>query len=371
MKKLLLKPMRGQAPGSAPPAAGEAVTIAVDLSRSKWVYVCRWAGQEQRRLSTPGELGHLQALVREYLQRGCPVQVIYEACGFGYEIAWWLNEQPGAQVVVVAPSTVEKAPGAGVKTDGIDAGALAFKGEKELLKAIYVPSRPQHQERQLSRTYERVLRDQRRQQTRLRLLLQAHGYTAAPDRRAGWSALASWLQQHQASLPPPLGLCVEELVGLRAATERSARRLRRELLAVAKRPPYAPVVEALGEQSGVGSFTAIRFLLEIGDIHRFARAAALVNYLGLTPREYSSGEMVRRGHVRKCGPGLLRAWLIQCAWAVVRTGRDRALCATFARLAPRRGRKRAIVAVARKLAVALRARWLAAEHAAAASRPAA
>lgn len=361
MNKLLLKPVHRQAPSGAPPVAGEQVIIAVDLSRSKWVYVCRWKGQEQRRLSTPGEIGHLQALVREYLDRDCRVKLVYEACGFGYEIAWWLQEQPRAEVLVVAPSTVEKAPGAGVKTDGLDAGAMALKHEKELLKGIRIPSRAQHQDRQLSRTYAQVLSDRRREQTRLRLLLQEHGYSQVPTRQAGWKALESWLKEQR--LAEPVAVCVAELLGLRMQADRSAQRLRQRLVQIGKQPRYAGLVKALRAQPGVGPFTAIRFILEIGDMERFATADALPNYLGLTPREYSSGEMVHRGHVRKCGPGSLRAWLIQCAWAAVRSNEDRALVECFERLSARAGRKRAIVAVARKLALRLRARWLAAERA--------
>ena len=56
------------------------------------------------------------------------------------------------------------------------------------------------------------------------------------------------------------------------------------------------------------------------------------------------------------------AWLVQCAWAAVRTGKDPAVVDCFTRLQPRVGRKRAIVAVARKLALRLRARWLAFER---------
>jgi transposase len=357
MTKLQLKPADGQGPQGPPPAAGEVVTIAVDLARSKWVYVCRWHEAEQRRLSTPGALSHLQALVQDYVAQGCAVQVVYEACGFGYEIAWWVAAQPGARVLVVAPSTVEKAPGVGVKTDGLDAGGLALKAERGMLKGIYVPSREQHQHRQLSRTYEQVVRNRRREQTRLRLLLQDHGYTQAPERLAGWGALAAWVAQEQAQWPGALQQCVAELLAQRAAAEASAQRVQRALRQLGKRPAYAAVVNALAAQPGVGAFTAIRVVLELGDIERFRSGAALVNYLGLTPGEHSSGTVVRRGPVRKCGPGRLRAWLVQCAWAAVRTGGDPALSATFTGLAARAGRKRAIVAVARRLALRLRARW--------------
>jgi AcrR family transcriptional regulator len=67
----------------------------------------------------------VRALVERY--RDCRVHVAYEACGFGYEMAWWLQEQPGVSVTVIAPSRVERAPGLMVKTDRLDAGKLARK----------------------------------------------------------------------------------------------------------------------------------------------------------------------------------------------------------------------------------------------------
>lgn len=358
MKKLVLREVGKQAQRSRAPEAGEVVIIGVDLSRSKWVYACRWGGQEQRRFGSAGELKHLQAVVREYQHRGCEVHVVYEACGFGYQIAWWL-EAHNAPVIVVAPSCVEKAPGAPVKTDGLDAGSLALKYERGMLKGIYIPTREQHEYRQLSRTYGQALKDRRRQQVRLRMLLQEHGYTP-PAAGSGWGPLERWLSAQP--WPPPVGSCVAELRELRASASRSARRLANELRAVGRLPQYVGVTTALAAQSGVGRFTAIRFLLEVGDIHRFATADALPNYLGLAPREYSSGDLVHRGRIRKCGPGSLRAWLVQCAWAAIRAGKDAALVECFTRLEPRVGRKRAIVAVARKLALRLRARWLAFEE---------
>ena len=360
MKRLVLKDGGKQAQRAQPraPAVGEVVILGVDLSRSKWVYACRWGGHEQRRFGSPGELTHLQAVVREYQQRGCDVHVVYEACGFGYQIAWWV-EAHKARVIVVAPSCVEKAPGAQVKTDGLDAGSLALKYERGMLKGIYIPTREQHEYRQLSRTYGQALKDRSRQQVRLRLLLQEHGYTP-PAAGSSWGALERWVSAQQ--FAPPLGLCVTELMGLRTSAGSSARRLANELRAVGRLPQYVELGKALAEQSGVGRFTAIRFMLEVGDIHRFATADSLPNYLGLAPKEYSSGDMVHRGRIRKCGPGSLRAWLVQCAWAAVRADKDGPLVECFKRLEPRVGRKRAIVAVARKLALRLRARWLAFEE---------
>ena len=336
------------------PEVGQAVFIGLDVSRTKWVLHVRWGGRDQRRLTVPPALPHLEALLADY--RGAAVHLAYEACGFGYEIAWTAARH-GVAVTVVPPSTVERAPGARVKTDRLDARALATQLELGRLKRVHIPTRPDHAYRQLSRTYEQALKDKKRAQARIRALLQAHGRLGPPP-RAGWPAYERWLAMQD--VPTPVAHCLEELRGLRAAALASTRRLKQALLAVAREAPYAPIVTAVTTQSGIGPFTAIRMRLELGDIAHFPTADAFANYLGLVPSEHSSGERVQRGALVKRGPGHIRGWLVQCAWASVRAATpDPGLHACYHRLRLRAGKKRAIVAVARRLALRVRARWLA------------
>jgi transposase len=354
MGKIRLEEWNGQG-ASARPEPGTAVYLAVDLSRTKWVYCARWAGTEQRRLSTPAGLEHLQAVVAQYAAPD--LHVAYEACGFGYEAAWWLEAHRVA-VTVIAPSRVERAPGLTVKTDRLDVGKLARKLEAHQLKGIYVPARADHEWRQVGRTYRQAVQERQRAQVRVRSLLQEQG-RLGPLPRAGWVAYASWVAQQE--LPGPVARCLESLLELRAGADRHARRLKALLGEAAALPAYRPLVGALRQQPGVGPLAAIRFVLELGTRARFRSPAALAHYLGVTPSEYSSGEVVHRGHVLKCGPALVRATLLQCAWVAVR--RDPALRTVFERLAPRVGRKRAIVAIARRLAEQLWRLWRAADAA--------
>jgi transposase len=333
------------------PVDGTPVWMAIDISRSKAVYCLRWEGSEQRRLSTPLGIEHVAAAAEHY--RGGALHVAYEACGFGYELAWWLQEH-GVRVSVIAPSRVERAPGLQVKTDRVDVGKLARKLEKGDLQAIYIPSRRVHEQRQLGRTYAQSIKERKRAQIRLRSLMQEHG-RLGPQPAAGWMVYSAWLDAQE--LPEPVRLCVQAHQELRAVADQQAKRMNAELYKVARSAEYRPLVAALSAQPGVGWQSAIRLILELGDIDRFPTTDALPHYLGLTPSQYSSGELDHRGHTLKCGPGVLRALLIQCAWSAVRRGRDRDLTECFARLAPRIGRKRAIVAVARKLAIQLRRRW--------------
>jgi hypothetical protein len=169
------------------PDSGSQVWIAIDISRTKLVFCVRWDGAEQRRLSTPMGLGHVRALVEQY--RDCAVHVAYEACGFGYEIAWWLQEHAAA-TTVIAPSRMERAPGPSVKTDRLDAGKMARKLEKGELKAIYVPGRTVHEQRAFGRTYAQCVKERKRAQVRIRALLQDHAKLGPPPAQ-GWKAYSN------------------------------------------------------------------------------------------------------------------------------------------------------------------------------------
>jgi transposase len=337
-----------------PPEA--TVVLAIDLSRTKLVYCVRWDGMEQRRLSTPAGIEHVRAVVEQY--RTARLHVVYEACGFGYELAWWLQGQQIA-TTVIAPSRMERAPGLAVKTDGLDVGKMARKLEQGQLHSIYIPPPELHARRQLGRTYAQCVKERKRAQIRVRSLLQEQG-RLGPLPSAGWPAYQQWLAIQE--LPPAVQRCVQSLQRMRTLADEEARQLHRALLQVGRQPEYARVTTALCAQPGIGPLAATRLVLELGDMARFPTAASLPRYLGLTPSEYSSGEVVRRGHILKCGPGALRALLVQCAWAAVGKAKQPQLRAVFERLAPRIGRKRAIIAVTRRLAIAVRRRWLAALH---------
>lgn len=357
----MLKLVKWTEPGQAVLVPGQRVSIGIDLGRTKWAFALSWDGEVRRRFATPGELYQLETLLEHY--RHCQVQVAYEACGFGYEIAWNLEER-GIPVTVVAPVTIERARGARVKNDAIDAAELARKLEKGDLKGIYIPTRRGHQDRELSRTYAKALKARKRAQVQIRALLQEHG-RIGPAPALGWVRYSAWLER-QGDLAETVKMSLAELGKLREAAAESAARLKAAVLALARRPEYATVAAALRRQPGVGPFTAIRLVLEIGTIERFRTAGSFANYLGLAPSEYSSSESTRRGHIQKCGPGYVRGWLLECAWRAIRVDRgEEELRRCFERLAPRTGRKRAIIAVARRLALRLRARWIEAVRAAA------
>jgi transposase len=122
-----------------------------------------------------------------------------------------------------------------------------------------------------------------------------------------------------------------------------------------------PVTQRLQQIAGVGPLTALCFVLKIGDPHRFSRSRDVGAYLGLCPRRDQSGGTDKQLRISKCGDGLLRRLLVSAAHYVLGPfGPACALREHGQRLtgtASAREKKRAVVAVARKLAVLLLSLW--------------
>ena len=121
--------------------------------------------------------------------------------------------------------------------------------------------------------------------------------------------------------------------------------------AVGKEAEERPAARCLMEQAGVGPVTALMFVLTIGPVERFRSSKQVVSYLGLNPRESSSGGRQRLGSISKQGNSMARFLLVEAAQTAARY--DEELRRDYQRLKFRRGTAVAKVAIARKLAVRL------------------
>ena len=122
-----------------------------------------------------------------------------------------------------------------------------------------------------------------------------------------------------------------------------------------------PLVGQLRSVPGIGLLTATALLAFIGDVRRFPSARHLASYLGLTPREYSSGLKRRLGRISKRGDGYLRTLLIHGARSVLlhaRTSRPDRFREWAHALAETHVHNKAAVAVANKMARIVWAVWM-------------
>ncbi len=120
-----------------------------------------------------------------------------------------------------------------------------------------------------------------------------------------------------------------------------------------------PVCRRLMTVPGVGFITALTFKAGVDDPTRFKRSRTVGAHFGLTPRRFQSGEIDIEGHISKCGDANVRSTLYTAANALLtRSSRWSPLKAWGMKLAKTRGHRRAVIAVARKLAVILHRVWI-------------
>jgi transposase len=120
-----------------------------------------------------------------------------------------------------------------------------------------------------------------------------------------------------------------------------------------------PVVRRLMTAPGVGPVTALAFVASLDEVTRFRSAHQVESYLGLVPSEYSSGERQHRGRITKRGNARMRSLLVEAGWRILRSRRSEctALRAWAMQIAARRGKRIAVVALARRLSGILYAMW--------------
>jgi transposase len=120
-----------------------------------------------------------------------------------------------------------------------------------------------------------------------------------------------------------------------------------------------PMVKRLTTLPGIGPITATAFVAALDTVSRFERAGQVTSYLGLVPHEYSSGEKQRRGRIVRSAHPHLQSLLVQAAWRMSRSTDPRTESfRTWAQaVARRRGKKVAMVALARRVARTLFAMW--------------
>jgi transposase len=120
-----------------------------------------------------------------------------------------------------------------------------------------------------------------------------------------------------------------------------------------------PICRRLMSAPGVGFVTALTFKAAVDDPTRFKRSRTVAAHFGLTPRRFQSGEMDNPGRISRAGDPEVRATLYTAAHAMMtRSAKWSSLKAWGLRLAKTRGHRRAVVAVARKLAVTLHRMWI-------------
>lgn len=302
---------------------------------------------------------HLEAL----LQRcpGCEITAVYEAGATGYKLVKWLRAL-GCEAFMTAPSLVPTQSGNRVKNDRRDSVKLAELLRAGLLRSVAELSQKTYEDRELLRTREQLMDHRSDICRQIKSKLLYHSVELPDGLRPTWSkTFLHWLESAPTG-SKALDACFSALVhSYRDLTVR-IEALTETIEQLAESDAYSERVKLVCSIKGIGVLTAICILVELEDLNRFGSLEKLASFLGLIPGEHSTGERTRKGHITRTGNKRVRTALVEASWRVIRY--DAELRRFYQRLRDvnKRGSKRAIVAVARKLSGRIRAMLRDGEH---------
>jgi transposase len=324
-----------------------AIKLGIDVHQDFYVVVEQVGGTNPKPAQRFGKQAflHWAAKLKEK-SAGAEVHAVYEACGFGFSLQRQLAAL-GIVCHVVCPQKLDER-NKRVKTDGLDAKALVLKldrfvqGNRDALAIVHVPAEEEERSRAIHRQREQLVGARKRLEAQGRSLMVNHGIEPVQN----W-----WKPPTFAALPAPQWM--KELLGnsqpILVALQEKIATLTLQLQSAA----------APNQARGLGLMTSVIIDREIGDWRRFNNRRQIASYTGLCPGEYSSGNTRLQSCVTKHGNPRLRAALVELAWRLVRfqphykpVRKWRQILAKSAR-ATGAARKKAIVAVARQLAVDL------------------
>ena len=261
-------------------------------------------------------VAHTKSSVSRLLRRlqregGSDVVCAYEAGPCGYALARRI-QATGLRCQVVAPSLVPVRPGERIKTDRRDARKLAEMLQAGLLVEVNPPNEQEESVRDLCRCREDFKQNLLRARHRLAKMLLRRGLVY----RAGsnWTRRhREWLRSLRFEHEIDHFVFGEYLAGVEILEARLLA-VEQKLIEVSESEPWAERVGWLRCFRGIDTVTAMTIVAELHDFRRFHSPRQLMSYLGLVPREYSSGESRRRGGLTKAGNSHVRRVLVEAAW---------------------------------------------------------
>jgi transposase len=270
------------------------------------------------------------------LPPGTPV-AFEAAFGWGWLVE--LLEDYGFAPHLVHPLQCKAIASARLKNDKVDAAILAQLLRADLLPEAWIAPPPVRQLRAMLRHRAQLVRLRTLLRNRIHAVLADHGH----GRPGGcWSGPGrAWLASLE--LPAVSREVIDDDLALIDALQVPIDRLDWEVHQQARRDPR---VKVLTQLPGVGPYTALVLLAEIGDVSRFGSARKLASWAGLTPTVRGSDRTVRHGHISKQGSAWLRWILCEAAQTAKR---HPGFAASYQAIARRRGKKIATTAIARKL----------------------
>ena len=241
------------------------------------------------------------------------------------------------------------------KRDAVDARMLARLGRADV--ELLSPVRHRSEVTQQHRAW--LLARDAAVQSRTKLINHLRGIVKSLGHRLPSCSAEAFVKKAVPSIPQVLQAALSPLVPVIEATNTAIRQYDKQLAALSRK--HYPVTERLQQVAGVGPITALAYVLTLEDPSRFRRSRSVGAYLGLVPGTDQSGEQDPQMHITKQGDVMMRRLLVTAAQYILgRFGPECDLRSYGQRISQRGGKiakRRAVVAVARKLAVLFHKLW--------------
>jgi transposase len=327
-------------------------TVALDLGRLS----TDWCEVREQKIVARGVVSSVQELLCGALapEHG-RARVAYEACRSGRHVHDLLSAAGHEPVMLDTTRVREMGVGRhGRKNDTIDATTLAMALERGYVARAHVMSDAARSLRERLEIHRTLVSARASQTQHVRGIAAGRGIHLAASDTTYFAAM-----YRRAELPSELRTMLEPMLVMIELLDAQIASVDLSLLKFCEAQPNR-LLERLASVPGVSLVTAAAFVSVIDDPARFRSASQVASYLGLCPSEDSSGGRDKRrlGAITKCGNPYLRHVLVEASWGILRS-RDTTdpLVCWSRRIADRRGRMRAAVAVARRIARVLWAIW--------------
>jgi len=327
---------------------GKLVNIGIDVHKMSWRVTAMVEGVVVKAVTIKPSYSVLKKVLFQF--KGAQIRVAYEAGPAGFSLYDELTADH-IECIVVPPSLIPIESGNRVKTDKKDSTKLAHYLENNLLKRVWVLSKEERAHRQLLRTRRQISHHRSNVMRQIKSLLLFHGIHSPYEGPQIWTkTFVKWLRSINGDEYIVHSLNV--LVDLYEYLTQQVNELTEEVIKLARTEKYAHRVQLLTSIPGIGVLSAIELLVELQDVTRFRSADQLSAFIGVTPSQYSSGERVRMGSITHLGNHRVRTLLVESSWTLIR--KDPALYKVYESIKKRRGAKRAIIAISRKLVMRMR-----------------
>jgi transposase len=323
-------------------AKPEVIKLGLDL-HARQVTECRQLDGSTPKPAQKWAPWKLLDQVEEWVKSGIKVYSCYEAGACGY---WYHREliNRGAVNFVVVPRRLENHYSKRQKTDRLDARGLLnnletyLRGNHNAMSIVAVPSPEKEQQRSVVRHREQLMRNRRRAEARGRALTLSQGIVAP----VGWWRPGAW-REFKTQVPEWMVSQLEhwqqEALGL-DAKERQVRQQLEKMVSI-----NLPI--------GVGALSWITLELEIRGWDRFDNRRQIASYTGLCPGIHNSNGRGMEGSINRCGNSVVRYTLIEMVWRMLRYQPDYPPIKKLRGTVSKRGKRRFVVAAARRLAIDL------------------